>query len=151
MSDLLSNVLDLVRLETHPAVLARDWHNLEDLVGLAIQRNESRLAGWEVVTDIAEDLPMVTLDSTLFVQMLSNLLENTTKFTPPGTRVGSPHTSTPAARSLDTTVPRSSTRRAKWRSPRVLGMEFCGRVAPVGAKYCSNSIRGSPLGGTMNR
>jgi two-component system sensor histidine kinase KdpD len=87
MSDLLSNVLDLVRLETHPAVLARDWHNLEDLVGLAIQRNESRLAGWEVVTDIAEDLPMVTLDSTLFVQMLSNLLENTTKFTPPGTRV----------------------------------------------------------------
>jgi two-component system sensor histidine kinase KdpD len=87
MSDLLSNVLDLVRLECDPSVLARDWHNLQDLVGMAIQRNESRLAGWEVATDIPDELPMVSVDSRLFVQLLSNLLENASKYTPPGTRI----------------------------------------------------------------
>jgi len=87
MSDLLSNVLDLVRLESQPAALSRDWHNLQDLVGLAIQRNESRLTGWELKTEIPDDLPMVSLDSTLFVQLLSNLLENATKYTQAGTRI----------------------------------------------------------------
>lgn len=87
MSDLLSNILDLVKLESGSEVLTLDWHNLEDLVGLALQRNEGRLAGWDVNTDIAEDLPMVALDSTLFVQLLSNLLENATKYTPPGTHI----------------------------------------------------------------
>jgi two-component system, OmpR family, sensor histidine kinase KdpD len=87
MSDLLSNVLDLVRIESDPTVLARDWHNLQDLVGLAIQRNESRLTGWEVATEIPDELPMVSVDSRLFVQMLSNLLENASKYTPPGTRI----------------------------------------------------------------
>ncbi len=87
MTDLLSNVLDLVRLECDPAVLARDWHNLQDLVGTAIQRNEPRLAEWEVVTEIPDELPMVSVDSRLFVQLLSNLLENASKYTPAGTRI----------------------------------------------------------------
>jgi two-component system, OmpR family, sensor histidine kinase KdpD len=87
MSDLLSNVLDLVRIECDSKVLARDWHNLQDLVGLAIQRNESRLTGWEIATEIPDELPMVAVDSRLFVQMLSNLLENASKYTPPGTRI----------------------------------------------------------------
>jgi two-component system sensor histidine kinase KdpD len=87
MTDLLSNVLDLVRLEGDPSVLARDWHNLQDLVGTAIQRNEPRLAEWEIVTEIPDELPMVSVDSRLFVQLLSNLLENASKYTPPGTRI----------------------------------------------------------------
>jgi two-component system sensor histidine kinase KdpD len=87
MSDLLSNVLDLVKLESGADVVNQDWHILGDIVGLAIQRNESRLAGWDVNTDIPDDLPMVSLDATLFVQLLSNLLENATKYTPPGTRI----------------------------------------------------------------
>jgi two-component system sensor histidine kinase KdpD len=87
MSDLLSNVLDLVKLESGSEVVNRDWHMLGDLVGLAIQRNESRLSGWDVYIDIPDELPMVSLDATLFVQLLSNLLENATKYTPPGTRV----------------------------------------------------------------
>jgi two-component system sensor histidine kinase KdpD len=87
MSDLLSNVLDLVKLESGADVVNQDWHMLGDIVGLAIQRNESRLAGWDVNTDVPDDLPMVSLDATLFVQLLSNLLENATKYTPPGTRI----------------------------------------------------------------
>jgi two-component system sensor histidine kinase KdpD len=87
MSDLLSNVLELVRLESGADVLNRDWHALNELVGLAIGRHESRLAGWHVTTEIPADLPLLSLDANLIVQLLSNLLENAIKYTPPGTHI----------------------------------------------------------------
>jgi two-component system, OmpR family, sensor histidine kinase KdpD len=87
MSDLLSNVLELVRLESGTDVLNRDWHALGELVGIAIGRHESRLTGWEVSTDLPADLPMLALDANLIVQLLSNLLENAIKYTPPGTHI----------------------------------------------------------------
>jgi two-component system, OmpR family, sensor histidine kinase KdpD len=87
MSDLLANVLELVRLESGADVLHRDWHSMSDLVGMAIQRHEDRLAGWEVITDLPEDLPLLQVDSNLMVQLLSNLLENAIKYTPAGTRI----------------------------------------------------------------
>ncbi|MFI4865681.1 MAG: ATP-binding protein [Steroidobacterales bacterium] len=87
MSDLLTNVLELVRLESGTDVLNRDWHALNELVGLAIGRYESRLTGWEVTTDLPADLPLLPLDANLMVQLLSNLLENAIKYTPPGTQI----------------------------------------------------------------
>jgi DNA-binding response OmpR family regulator/signal transduction histidine kinase len=87
MSELLSNVLELVRLESGADVLNRDWHTLTDLIGMAIRRQEARLTGWRVITDVPEDMPMLSVDATLFVQLLANLLENASKYTPPGTRI----------------------------------------------------------------
>jgi two-component system sensor histidine kinase KdpD len=85
MSELLSNVLELVRLESGADVLNRDWHTLNDLIGMAISRHESRLTGWRVIIDVPEDLPMLSVDASLFVQLLGNLLENAAKYTPPDT------------------------------------------------------------------
>jgi two-component system, OmpR family, sensor histidine kinase KdpD len=87
MSDLITNVLELVRLESGVSALRRDWHDVEDLVGLAIGRNAVRLAGWTVTTRIPETLPSLLLDCSLVSQALSNLLENATKYTPTGTRI----------------------------------------------------------------
>ena len=87
MSELLSNVLELVRLESGADVLNRDWHTLADLVGEAIRRHEIRLTGWRIVTAVPEDLPMLSVDGPLFVQLLGNLLENAAKYTPPNTCV----------------------------------------------------------------
>jgi two-component system, OmpR family, sensor histidine kinase KdpD len=87
MSELLSNVLELVRLESGAEVLNRDWHTLTDLVGEAIRRHEIRLTGWRVITALPEDLPLLSVDGALIVQLLGNLLENAAKYTPPNTRV----------------------------------------------------------------
>jgi two-component system, OmpR family, sensor histidine kinase KdpD len=87
MSDLLTNVLELVRLESGSDVLNRDWHALNELVGLALGQHESRLAGWKVTTDLPPDLPLLSLDANLIVQLLGNLLENAVKYTPPGTHI----------------------------------------------------------------
>jgi two-component system sensor histidine kinase KdpD len=87
MTDLLTNVLELVRLESGADVLNKDWYSLSDLIGLAVTQHESRLTGWQIKIDVPADLPLLCVDSSLIVQLLSNLLENVAKYTPPGTRV----------------------------------------------------------------
>ena len=87
MSSLISNVLDLMRLESGRVELLRDAHSVEDLVGAALHRLEPRLKDHPVTIDIPEDLPGVSVDPVLISQVLSNLLDNAVKYTPPGTRI----------------------------------------------------------------
>jgi two-component system, OmpR family, sensor histidine kinase KdpD len=87
MSELVSNVLDLMRFETGQLVLRRDWQTLDDLVGAALVNLESKLVDHPVEVWIPHDLPPVHVDATLIVQVFSNLFDNIAKYTPPGTRV----------------------------------------------------------------
>jgi two-component system sensor histidine kinase KdpD len=87
MSQLLSNVLDLAKMELGQGVLRADWHAIEDLVSHALRANQARLTGWRVVVDLPADFPLIFVEATLIVQMLSNLLENAAKYTPPGTTI----------------------------------------------------------------
>ena len=52
MSDLVSNVLDLMRLESGHIALRRDWETLDDLVGTALGRLEDRLRGHPVRVEL---------------------------------------------------------------------------------------------------
>ncbi len=87
MSDLVSNVLDLMRFESGKIDLRRDWQTLDDLVGTALHETAERLATHPVEVRLAHDLPPVHVDATLVVQVFANLLDNVAKYTPPGTRV----------------------------------------------------------------
>jgi two-component system, OmpR family, sensor histidine kinase KdpD len=87
MSDLVSNVLDLVRLESGQVALRRDWQTIDDLVGSALAACAERLPAQRVELHLAPDLPPVWVDATLIVQVLTNLLDNVAKYTPAGTRV----------------------------------------------------------------
>ena len=87
VSELVSNVLDLMRFESGQVVLRRDWQTLDDLVGAALQRLDSKLAGYPVELRIPAELPPVHVDATLIVQVFANLFDNVAKYTPRGTRV----------------------------------------------------------------
>ncbi len=87
MSNLISNVLDLMRLESGRVELRRDAHSVEDLVGTALHRLEPRLQGNPVLIDLPEDLPGVNVDPVLVSQVIANLLDNAVKYTPVGTRI----------------------------------------------------------------
>jgi two-component system, OmpR family, sensor histidine kinase KdpD len=87
MTELLSNVLDLVRLESGPGSLKCEWHSLEDLIGLALRRNADRLIGWDIVVDLPSDFPMLLVEAGLIVQLLSNLVDNCAKYAASGKRV----------------------------------------------------------------
>jgi len=87
MSQLLTNVLELMQMEFGSGTLRTDWHAIDDLVALALRTNEARLAQWRTLVNLPTDLPLILVEATLIVQILSNLLENAAKYTPPGTTI----------------------------------------------------------------
>jgi len=87
MSQLLTNVLELVQMEFGSRALQGDWHAIDDLVALALRTCAARLAQWRILLDLPSDLPLIWVEPTLVVQILSNLLENAAKYTPSGTTI----------------------------------------------------------------
>jgi signal transduction histidine kinase len=59
VSGLVTNVLELMRLESAPLRLRRDWEDLADLTGAALARVQERLAGHPVEVSLPADLPPV--------------------------------------------------------------------------------------------
>lgn len=86
LSELVSNVLELARLEGPELALRRSWESIDDLVSVARERLGVRLAAHSVQIDIGDETPPVFVDAGLIVQLLANLFDNLAKYTPPGTR-----------------------------------------------------------------
>jgi two-component system, OmpR family, sensor histidine kinase KdpD len=81
---LVSNLLDMTRLESGAVEPRREWVPLIEVVGGALTRLERRLAGRRVATEIPDDLPLASIDPVLVEQLFVNVLENAVKYTPPG-------------------------------------------------------------------
>jgi len=79
---LVANLLDMTRLESDSIELKRDWMPVEEIVGAALTRLESRLADRKVQIEIPDDLPLVSVDPVLFAQVFVNLIENAIKYAP---------------------------------------------------------------------
>jgi len=86
-SILVSNLLDMARLQEGHVQLKREWQPLEEVVGAALQTLSAQLARHAVVVDLPADLPLLEFDSVLMERVFSNLLENAAKHTPPGSRI----------------------------------------------------------------
>jgi two-component system sensor histidine kinase KdpD len=84
MSDLVSNVLDLMRFESGQVVLRTEVETLDDLVGTALH---GKLTNHVVDVRLPPDLPPVVVDAKLIVQVFINLFDNIAKYTPAGTHV----------------------------------------------------------------
>jgi two-component system sensor histidine kinase KdpD len=82
LSRLVTNLLDMTRLESGTLRLQREWHVLEEIVGAAIARVQPLSGQRPVSTRIPDDLPLVPVDALLIEQVLVNLLENAFKYTP---------------------------------------------------------------------
>ena len=87
MSEIIANVLDLMRLESGQVTLRLDWVMMDDVVNAALQRRATDLHQHPVTVRIATDLPPVQVDGSLLLQALINLLENVVRHTPTGTPV----------------------------------------------------------------
>jgi two-component system sensor histidine kinase KdpD len=79
---LVSNLLDMTRLESGGLSVKREWVPLEELVVSAMARLEAKLRKRAVTTDLPDDLPLLPVDPVLFEQVFWNLLENAVKYTP---------------------------------------------------------------------
>jgi two-component system sensor histidine kinase KdpD len=84
LSRLITNLLNIARLESGSLKLRKELQPLEEVVGAALNRLERKLASHPVTVSLPADLPMVPLDGALVENVLLNLLENSLKYTPPG-------------------------------------------------------------------
>jgi two-component system sensor histidine kinase KdpD len=84
---LVGNLLEMARLEAGRVNIRRDWQSIEELVGSALAGLEPSLADRPLDVDLPADLPLVACDGALIERVLFNLVENATKYTPPGTPI----------------------------------------------------------------
>jgi two-component system sensor histidine kinase KdpD len=80
LNRLIRNLLDMTQLESHRVKVKKEWLPLEEVIGAALNRVESRLAGREVSVELAPELPLIPCDAVLIEQTLINLLENAAKY-----------------------------------------------------------------------
>jgi two-component system sensor histidine kinase KdpD len=87
LNRLVRNLLNMTSLEAGALRVRKEWQPLEEVVGVALNRLEEQLAGRPVKVTIQEEASLVAFDAILIEQVLINLVENATKYTPPGTAI----------------------------------------------------------------
>jgi len=87
LNRLVSNLLDMTKLESGALQVQKEWQPLEEVVGAALTRLDEQLRDHPLTTSLAPDLPLIPLDSVLIEQVLINLLENAIKYTPAGSPI----------------------------------------------------------------
>lgn len=87
LNRLVANLLDLTRLESHAIQLHKELQPIDEVVEVTLARMERLLRDHHVQSSIADDLPPVAIDGLLMQQVLTNLLDNAAKYSPPGTEI----------------------------------------------------------------
>ena len=82
MNDLVSNLLDMAKLEAGTVHLNKQWQPLEEVVGSALSSCSAFLDKRPITVHLDGDLPLVNIDTVLIERVLVNILENASKYTP---------------------------------------------------------------------
>jgi two-component system sensor histidine kinase KdpD len=88
LNRLVSNLLNMTRLEAGAIKLSLDACDVQDLVGVTLTQMTSRVRHREIVMDVPHDLPPVAIDLVLGAQALVNLVDNAVKYSPADTPIG---------------------------------------------------------------
>lgn len=87
LSSMVSNLLDMARLNAGKVVLRREWQPLEEVVGASIKLLGTTLDQHKIKVSLPRDLPLLNFDAVLIERVLCNLLENASKYAPPNTDI----------------------------------------------------------------
>lgn len=87
LNRLVRNLLNMTSLEAGALTARKEWQPLEEVVGVALNRLEEQLGQRKICVEIAPDAAIVPFDATLLEQVLLNLVENATRYTPEGTPI----------------------------------------------------------------
>ncbi|HET9671345.1 MAG TPA: ATP-binding protein [Actinomycetota bacterium] len=88
LNRLVGNLLDLARIRAGALTPTRQPAAIDEIVEVVLARMRPRLAGFVVTADLPPDLPDVQVDPVQLDQVLTNLLENAGRYSPPGEEIG---------------------------------------------------------------
>ncbi len=87
LSRFVSNLLDMTKIESGAIELDRQFVDIDEVVGAALQRVSAMLSEHRIAVELDANLPMLHLDVMLFEQVFVNLLDNAAKYAPPGSQI----------------------------------------------------------------
>ncbi len=85
LTRLVSNLLDLSRIDAGALTADKDWEDVGELIDRVTRR--AALGDHPLRREGPATLPVVRLDAVQIEQVLANLLENAAKYSPPGTPI----------------------------------------------------------------
>jgi two-component system sensor histidine kinase KdpD len=87
LSKLVSDAIQLARIEGGTFRLNLGTHFPSSLVHAALRQMKSLMEGREIQVDVPESLPPVRVDAELIQVVLTHLLDNSLKYSPPGSPI----------------------------------------------------------------
>ncbi len=87
LTRMVSDLLDSSRIEAHRLTIEPETLTLSSFLAGVVARAAAATEGHPVETLLPESLPAVIADSTRLEQVLSNLLSNAAKYSPPGSPI----------------------------------------------------------------
>ncbi|MCX6829759.1 MAG: sensor histidine kinase KdpD [candidate division Zixibacteria bacterium] len=87
LNNVVTNLLDLSRLNSGMLSLKKDWHDINDLIAVVLGELQKTLSDHSVAIRSAENLPLIRIDFNLLKHALINLLSNASAYTPLGTAI----------------------------------------------------------------
>ena len=84
---LVTNLLDVSRVQAGALEVRHEPISVRDLVAEAVRAMGPATGPFTVSTSLDDDLPLVDVDHLLIGQVLANLLDNASRYAPPGTTI----------------------------------------------------------------
>ena len=82
MTAMVTNLLDMARIQSGDIRLRVEWQSLEEIIGSALKAAQGSLGPRRISVRIDPAVPLVECDAVLIERVLANLLENAGKYTP---------------------------------------------------------------------
>ena len=88
LNHFISDLIELARIEAGELGLRLRWGAVDEIVAAAVSRAESLTRGHQLQVNIEDELPVVRVDEKAVSEVVYNLIENATKYSPQGSTIG---------------------------------------------------------------